>query len=76
MNSERFSEFNVIGAYAFKYQRELYNFINTDEWTYTEPKSIQLWSWADKNGSDEHKKEYQRSLDTINKVLELNLTEL
>jgi hypothetical protein len=77
MESERFSEFNLMGAWAYKYDRENYTFINTDNWTYTPPHAVQLWSWANKNDNSEvHKIEYQRSLDTINKTLELNLTEL
>ena len=73
MTGERFSEFNVIGAYAFNYERENYNFINTDNWTYTEPKGIQLWSLATK---DNENGEYQRIIDTLNNVFEIHLTEL
>ena len=77
MQSERFSEFNLIGAYAFKNEPEKYNFINTDNWEYTDPKGIQLWSWAEKNNNQiEHLVEYERSLKVINEVLNLNLTEL
>jgi hypothetical protein len=76
MNSDRFSEFNFMGAWAYKYEREKYNFINTNDWVYTPPKGIQLWSWADTGDSETHKQEYQRSIETINKVLELNLTQL
>jgi len=77
MQSDRFSEFNAIGAWAFKYEKDEYTFINTDNWEYTEPLGMQLWGWADKNNPDEtHQKEYQRSLDAINNVLGLNLTEI
>lgn len=76
MSGGRFSEFNAIGAFCYKYEREKYNFVNTDEWEYTEPKAIQLWSLANKNGDGTHKQEYQRSLDTINKIFGLNLTEI
>ena len=66
MSSERFSEFNLIGAYAFKFERDKYNFINTDEWTYTEPKAVQLWSHGAKGTNDVLKlNEYIRSLETI-----------
>ena len=75
MNSERFSEFNVMGAYAFKNERDKYNFINTDEWVYTEPKGVQLWGWAEKGNRDAtHVYEYARTLEVINKVFDLNLT--
>jgi len=77
MRSERFSEFNLIGAYAYKNEREKYNFVNTKGWVYTPPKGVQLWSWFDKNSQEEtHKHEYARALKTINEALELNLTEL
>ena len=47
MNSERFSEFNAIGAYAFKYEKEKYNFVNTDNWQYTQPKAKQYHSYTE-----------------------------
>lgn len=66
LGSERFSEFNLIGAYAFKFERDKYNFINTDEWQYTEPKAVQLWSHGCKGTNDVLKlNEYIRSLETI-----------
>lgn len=76
LNSERFSEFNAMSAYAWKYEKEKYNFVNTDNWQYTEPKGVQLWSLADKDGNTTHQQEYQRSLNTINKVFGLNLNEI
>lgn len=77
MNSGSFSEFNCMSAYAFIYEREKYNFVNTDEWQYTPPKGEQLWSWSEKDNQDPtHKYEYQRSIDTINRVLGLNITEI
>lgn len=76
MNSQRFSEFNVIGAYAFEYEKEKYSFVNTDDWEYTDPISTQLWSHGKKDGTDLEKQEYQRSVETINKLLQLNITEL
>lgn len=67
MNSSSFSEFNLIGAYAYKNERGRYNFINTDSWDYTEPKAIQFWSHASKglDASEAHLKEYIRALQTI-----------
>lgn len=76
MNSARFSEFNAIGAYAYTYEREKYSFVNTDEWNYVPPKAVQLWSLAQKNGDFTHRHEYLRSVDTINKVFGLNLTDI
>ncbi len=76
MTSVRFSEFNAIGAYAFKYEKDKYNFVNTDEWQYVPPKGIQLWSWADKNGDEKHREEYARNISVINDVLGLNISEI
>lgn len=77
MHSGRFSEFNAIGAFAFKNEKEKYNFINTDNWEYVPPIGEQLWGWADKKDQSEvHQKEYARSLETINRVLGLNITEI
>lgn len=69
MNSVRFSEFNSIGAYAYKFEREKYNFINTDDWEYTRPKAEQLWSNCDKDSGGVHTQEYKRMVDVIKKVL-------
>jgi hypothetical protein len=46
MSLQAFSEFNAMGAYAFKNEKENYSFVNTDEWTYTEPLVKQYWSWG------------------------------
>lgn len=76
LNSERFSEFNAMSAYAWKYERDKYNFVNTDNWDYTEPKCVQLWSLADKDGNETHKQEYNRILQTINNAFGININEL
>ena len=77
MQSKSFSEFNFIGFFAEKYESDKYNFVNTNNWVYTPPKSIQLWSWFDKNSKEDlHIYEYKRALETINNVLGLTLTEL
>ncbi len=71
LNSDRFSEFNLIGAYAFKYEQGNYNFINTDDCILSQPKSQQVWSHASKEkGADElHLREFIRILETIIKAL-------
>jgi hypothetical protein len=70
MSSERFSEFNLIGAYAYKFERDNYDFINTDEWSYTEPKAVQIWSHCSKEDgvSETHLREYIRTIETILKA--------
>lgn len=67
MKSKHFSEFNLIGAYAFKFEGMYYNFINTDNWTYTDPKAVQIWSHASKEPgvSETHLREYIRTLETL-----------
>lgn len=75
MNSEKFSEFNCIGAYAFRNEKEKYTFINTDNWEYVEPKATQVWSHASKeDGADElHLKEYIRILEAILKAFNIKI---
>ncbi len=73
MSSDRFSEFNAIGAFIYKYKRYQYTWINTDNWTYVEPKATQVWSHADKNGDLLHVKEYVRILETIMKAFDVTI---
>lgn len=47
MTGVRFSEFNCMSVYAFKYQNDMYNFINTDNWEYSRPKSVQYHSYTE-----------------------------
>jgi len=70
MSSHRFSEFNAMSAYAYKYEKDKYNFINTDDWTYTEPKSVQVWSHSSKKEgvSETHLREWIRICETILKI--------
>ncbi len=70
MTSKRFSEFNAMGAFAWKYEKGKYNFVNTDNWEYERPKAIQVWSHAnkDENASNLHLREYIRTLETIIKA--------
>lgn len=77
MGSHRFSEFNAMSAYAYKYERDKYNFIDTGNWKYTEPKAVQVWSHASKNEgvSESHLREYIRVLETIIKSLGVNIPE-
>lgn len=67
MNSEKFSEFNCMTAYAYKYEQHKYKFINTDDWVYVPPNAIQIWSYSTKEeGADElHLREYIRLLESI-----------
>lgn len=77
MDSARFSEFNCIGAFAFKFEKHNYTFINTDNWKYVPPKSEQLWSHASKADgvSEVHLREYIRTLETIMKAYDVPLPE-
>lgn len=47
MNSPRFSEFNAIGAFAWKFEKDKYNFVNTDTWEYVRPKAVQYHSYTE-----------------------------
>lgn len=75
MNSERFSEFNFIGAWCRKYMGDRYMFTNTDHWAYVPPAATQVWSHASKEpGADElHLREYIRTLETLLKAFEIKL---
>lgn len=77
MESKRFSEFNLLGAYAFKHESKKYNFVNTDNWSFVPAKVEQLWGWMEKdNPNPPHPYEYARALDIINKTFDLQLTEI
>lgn len=67
MNSKRWSEFNAMSAYAYKYEKDKYNFINTKDWTFIPAKSEQVWSHGSKaaGASEIHHLEYIRILETI-----------
>jgi hypothetical protein len=75
MQSERWSEFNCMTYFAFTYENNKYNFIDTDNWEFTPAKAEQVWSAASKeNGADElHLREYIRILETIIKSFNLPL---
>lgn len=77
MGTHKFSEFNCFGAFEYKYHRERYLFINTDNWRYVPPKSIQVWSHSSKEkGADElHLREYIRVLESICKAFGINIPE-
>lgn len=83
MTSQSFSEYNAIGAYIWFYEKDKYNFINTDDLKLDPsiqnvmPIAVQLWSYADKNNNSEyHKTQYARSIETINRVFRLNITHI
>lgn len=65
IGSHRWSEFNVMSSYAYKFEKDKYTFVNTADWTYVPPLSIQVWSHSNKNGDMMHLKEYCRILETI-----------
>lgn len=52
MTSERWSEFNCFGAWAFRHEKDKYRFVNTDNWTYSPSISRQFWSHSGLNGND------------------------
>lgn len=73
MESDRFSEFNCMAAYAYKYEKQNYTFTDTREWTYIEPIAEQVWSHAskEKGQSETHHLEYIRILETILKTFNI-----
>jgi hypothetical protein len=77
MASHDFSEFNCMGAFAYKNEREKYNFVNTAGWQLVPAKAEQVWSHAHKNpgASENHLREYIRTLETICKAFGVPLPE-
>jgi len=67
MNSTRFSEFNLLGAYANKFEKEKYTWTDTANWQYVPPRFAQVWSHSSKKpgASETHHIEYIRLLETI-----------
>lgn len=67
MNSSRFSEFNLLGAYANKFEKEKYTWTDTANWEYVPPHFAQVWSHSSKKAgaSETHHLEYIRLLETI-----------
>ncbi len=67
MKSERFSEFNLLGSFANKFENHRYRWVNTDAWTYVPPVFEQVWSHSTKEqGADElHLREFIRLLETV-----------
>ena len=54
MSKTRFSEFNVLGAYAHIFESDRYNFVDTDNWTYVDPVVKQYWSYSGLTESEEN----------------------
>lgn len=77
ISADKFSEFNCMGAFAYKYERDKYNFVNTDDWTFVPAKAVQLWSHASKKEgeSETHLREYIRTLETICKAFDVPVPE-
>lgn len=65
MSAARFSEFNLMGAWAFEFESHNYKFTNTANWDYVPPLADQIWSHAEKDGDLIHMKEWIRVLETI-----------
>lgn len=78
MRQDRISEFNIIGAYAHFFEKDKYIFTDTNKgWQFEDAYGVQLWSHADENDQSEtHQFEYKRSLNYINSIFGLNLTEI
>jgi len=75
INSARFSEFNCLGAYAYKYERDKYNFVNTDQWEFVPAKAEQVWSHSSKakGVSEIHLREWIRICETLLKTFGIEM---
>lgn len=77
LSQESFSEFNAIGAWSQIHEPEKYVFVDTNKgWTYVDPQVEQIWSYAKVDGDEGSKKEYARGLKIINRIFDLQLTEI
>lgn len=70
MTSHKFSEFNVMSWYAYKFENDKYRFVSTQGWEYVPPMAEQSWSHCSKakDASETHLREYIRMLETIMKA--------
>ncbi len=61
-----------------KFEKNLYKFLNTDDWAYVPPMATQLWSHGNKDegASDTHLREYIRLLETLLKTFEIDVPEI
>jgi len=73
MRSEKFSEFNLIGAYCNVFENDKYTWTNTDDWQYIPPLAEQVWSHSnkEKGASETHHLEYIRLLETLLKAFNI-----
>jgi glycosyltransferase involved in cell wall biosynthesis len=60
LSRTEFSEFNAIGFYAYLFERDKYNFIDTKDWTYTPAIVNQYHSYT----------EYEAKVNEIKKIIE------
>lgn len=87
MNQTAFSEFNLIGAYAWNFEKEKYQWILKKD-GYCKPENglawnnlpddigIQFWSHANKDGDKLQQYEFTRAIENINKIFGINLTDI
>ena len=91
MNQTSFSEFNLIGAYAWNFEKENYewlekegSFIKTKNdidvvsarWGLPFDLGIQFWSHAKKDGDKYQQYEFTRAIENINRVLNLQISDI
>jgi len=75
MGSERWSEFNALAAFAFKYEHEKYKWTDTAEWTYVPALAEQVWSHSSKaeGASETHLREWIRLCESVLKCFGINM---
>ncbi len=85
MTQKSFSEFNLMGAYIWEFEKDRYKFINKDTEDIGDEIFTSLWSWADQYQAQTcphiptrefHIREHKRAVETINKIFNLNLTDI
>ena len=52
LSQVHFSEYNVLGAFAYFFERDQYNFVDTQDWTDENPFGKQYWSYSGLTNSE------------------------
>lgn len=91
MNQHSLSEFNLIGAFAWNFQKEKYQWLEKEgsfiitkndvdivssRWGLPDDLGIQFWSHANKDGDKYQQYEFSRAIENINNVLNLQITDI
>jgi len=63
LTTNNFSEFNVLGAYAYYFESDKYTFRNTEDNQITDDYLYQAWTWGNEEQTKQYINEYKKVLD-------------